>query len=172
MLCWEDDVPVHPECPTGDGCADHPDADAGHDGRLHCGHPVDCFDQLSAGDGAVDDCADRQFRRSDRGNWIGHEAVLQHEPKKGPQNCFCAVRLFRGTALRIRHLRHFREIDGHQQFLGLLHRRDSFRSHARPGECQFLSDTGADFGALTAGAKEKNIEIKKTVTDSLRGYPL
>ena len=31
---------------------------------------------------------------------------------------------------------------------------------------------GADFGALTAGAKEKNIEIKKTVTDSRHGYPL
>lgn len=46
--------------------------------------------------------------------------------QKGPQNCFCAVRLFRGTALRIRH-RHFGEVDGYQQFLGLLHRRDSFQ---------------------------------------------
>ena len=87
--------------------------------------------------------------------------------KRGRRILFCAVRLFRGTALRVRHLRHFREIDGHQQFLGLLHCRDPFRSPARPGECRVLSDTGADFGAIVGGATEK--KVKKSHMECAHG---
>jgi energy-coupling factor transport system substrate-specific component len=71
----------------------------GHDGRLHCGHPVDCFDQLPAGDGAVDDCADRQFRRSDRSHWFVREAVLQCTSQKRSRRILFALFAFFGGLL-------------------------------------------------------------------------